>query len=38
VQATIAGKPPGMPAKGLCISCSDAELRAAVEYMVSKSQ
>ncbi len=38
VQATIVGKPPGMPAKGLCISCTDAELRAAVEYMVSKSQ
>ena len=27
-----------MPPKGLCMSCSDAELQAAVEYMVSKSQ
>ena len=27
-----------MPPKGLCMSCSDAEMQAAVEYMVSKSQ
>ena len=27
-----------MPPKGLCMACSDAELQAAVEYMVSKSQ
>ena len=27
-----------MPPKGLCMTCSDAELQAAVEYMVSKSQ
>ena len=27
-----------MPPKGLCMSCSDAELQAAVEYMVSNSQ
>ena len=27
-----------MPPKGLCMSCSSAELQAAVEYMVSKSQ
>jgi len=27
-----------MPPKGLCMSCSDEELQAAVEYMVSKSQ
>jgi cytochrome c5 len=27
-----------MPPKGLCMTCSDEELRSAVEYMVSKSQ
>jgi len=27
----------GMPAKGLCRRCSDAELRAAVEYMLRRS-
>jgi cytochrome c5 len=27
-----------MPAKGLCTTCSDAELQAAIEYMVSNSQ
>lgn len=27
-----------MPPKGLCMTCSDAELRAAIEYMVSNSK
>lgn len=27
-----------MPPKGLCMACSDEELRAAVEYMVNKSR
>ena len=27
-----------MPPKGLCMACSDEELRAAIEYMVGKSQ
>jgi cytochrome c5 len=27
-----------MPPKGACMSCSDAELKAAIEYMVSQSQ
>jgi len=27
-----------MPPKGLCMSCSDAELQGAIEYMVSQSQ
>ena len=27
-----------MPPKGLCMTCSDAELQSAIEYMVSKSQ
>jgi len=34
VQSAINGVPPGMPAKGTCMSCSDDELHAAVEYMV----
>ncbi len=38
VQSTITGKAPGMPAKGLCMSCSDADLRAAVEYMVEQAR
>lgn len=28
----------GMPAKGLCMDCSDDELKATVDYMVEKSQ
>lgn len=27
----------GMPAKGLCFACSDDELKAAVDFMLSKS-
>ena len=27
-----------MPPKGLCMSCSDAELQGAIEYMVAQSQ
>lgn len=27
-----------MPPKGLCMTCSDADLQAAIEYMVSQSQ
>jgi cytochrome c5 len=28
----------GMPAKGLCMNCSDDEIKAAVEYMVKNSK
>ncbi len=28
----------GMPAKGLCFSCSDDELKGAVDYMLGKSK
>ena len=28
----------GMPAKGLCMDCSDDEIKATVDYMVSESQ
>jgi len=27
-----------MPPKGLCMTCSEAELQGAVEYMVNNSQ
>lgn len=32
-----AGIPPAMPAKGGCTRCTDEELRAAVEYMLDRS-
>jgi cytochrome c5 len=38
LQSTIAGIPPGMPARGLCNQCSDAELADAIDFMISKSQ
>ena len=28
----------GMPPKGTCMTCTDDELKAAIEYMVSQSQ
>lgn len=28
----------GMPAKGLCFDCSDAELKASVDYMVENAK
>ena len=34
LQTTLAGIPPGMPAKGLCLDCSEAELNAAIDYMM----
>jgi cytochrome c5 len=35
VAAALAGVPPGMPPKGgMCIQCSEADIRAAVAYMV----
>ena len=33
-QRTIDGIPPGMPARGTCMDCSDAELKTAAQYMV----
>ena len=38
LASTIAGIPPGMPARGLCSQCSDEELANAIDYMISKSQ
>lgn len=37
LQATITGIPPGMPPRGLCSDCSDAELAAAIDYMIERS-
>lgn len=34
VQNTVTGMPPGMPVKGLCMSCTEAELSDAVDYML----
>ena len=38
MTATVVSGKGAMPPKGTCIACSDAELKAAVEYMVSQSQ
>ncbi len=36
--ASINGIPPAMPAKGMCFSCSDDDLRALVDYMIAESK
>ena len=36
--SSINGMPPVMPAKGMCFSCSDDDLRALVDYMVESVQ
>lgn len=38
IAATINGIAPAMPQRGLCLSCSDEELAAAVDYMIEQSQ
>ena len=38
VKSSVNGLPPGMPAKGLCAGCSEADLRVAVIYMVENSR
>lgn len=38
LQSVLHGVPPGMPAKGLCTTCSDDELRQVIAYMISKSE
>mgnify|MGYP006159198659 CR=1 FL=1 len=37
-QSVINGLAPGMPAKGMCFTCSDDDLKALVDYMVDSSQ
>ena len=34
LQTTIEGIAPGMPPRGLCMSCSDAELAQVIDYML----
>jgi cytochrome c5 len=36
--SSIGGMPPGMPAKGMCFSCSDDDLKAIVDYMVEAAK
>jgi cytochrome c5 len=36
--SSISGMPPGMPAKGMCFSCSDDDLKAIVDYMVEAAK
>ena len=38
LASAIAGKGPVMQPKGGCAACSDAELKAAIEYMVNNSK
>lgn len=38
LQTTIAGIPPGMPARGLCNQCTDEQLADAIAYMMDRSQ
>jgi len=37
-SSVINGMPPGMPAKGMCFTCSDDELKAIVDYMVESTK
>lgn len=36
LQSVKDGIPPGMPPMGLCMSCTDEELRAAIDFMLSQ--
>ena len=36
--SVINGLPPAMPARGMCFSCSDDDLKALVDYMIAESQ
>lgn len=38
LESSINGKPPMMPPRGTCGTCSDADLKAAVQYMTSQSK
>jgi cytochrome c5 len=38
LASTVNGLPPGMPPKGLCAQCSEADLLDAVRYMVERSR
>jgi len=34
LQSAVEGMPPGMPPMGLCMQCSEAQLAAAIDYML----
>ncbi len=36
VATSIEGIPPGMPAKGLCMSCTEEDLRNAIAWMIAQ--
>ena len=38
MSAVVHGVPPGMPAKGLCPTCSDQELGEALDYLLAQSR
>ena len=38
LESSKTGIPPGMPPMGMCMNCSDAELAAAIDYMISRSR
>ncbi len=38
LRTTIEGIAPGMPARGLCAACSDAELASAIDYILVNSR
>ena len=38
LATAIAGTAKGMPPKGMCMDCSDDQLKAAIEYMVNNSK
>lgn len=35
LHTTMTGIPPGMPVKGLCMTCSEEELMAAIDFMLA---
>ena len=36
LESVRVGMPPGMPPMGLCMSCSDEDLAAAIDFMISR--
>ncbi|MGY8791940.1 MAG: c-type cytochrome [Pseudomonadales bacterium] len=38
LASTVNGLAPGMPARGLCYSCTDEELSQSVDYMIERAQ
>ena len=38
LESTVQGVPPGMPPRGLCTTCTEEELTAAIDYMMERSR